>query len=172
MFIIIIFWLGCDRPSGIISFVPALLLSILDHALFLPSSSVIFILFHSCCSHARVFRKILLHEFPISYSHTEWYTFFFRFAYQNLMLLLYTIILLLAIILLQWYVKSFKTCSSSLMYSLCKTCFLYNLRYKNSLSRLSCVFYSIHMYFYVHIFVSLNKIKRYSIVWIWFLHNV
>ena len=37
--IIIVFWLGCDRPSGLLLFVPALLLSILT-PLFLPSSSV------------------------------------------------------------------------------------------------------------------------------------
>ena len=35
-------------------------------------------LFHSCCSHARVFGKTLAHEFPISYSHTEWYLHFSR----------------------------------------------------------------------------------------------
>ena len=29
------------------------------------------VLFHSCCSHAQVFGKTLLHEFLISYSHTE-----------------------------------------------------------------------------------------------------
>ena len=29
-----------------------------------------FILFHSCSSHARVFGKTLLHEFPISYYHS------------------------------------------------------------------------------------------------------
>ena len=39
MFIIIVFRLGCDMPSGFIFFVPALLLSILT-PLFLPSSSV------------------------------------------------------------------------------------------------------------------------------------
>ena len=33
----------------------------------------LFMLFHSCCSHARVFGKTLVHEFHISYSHTEWY---------------------------------------------------------------------------------------------------
>ena len=38
-FIIIVFWLGCDRPSGFLFFVPALLLSMLT-TLFLPSSSV------------------------------------------------------------------------------------------------------------------------------------
>ena len=39
MFIIIIFWLGSSRPSGLIFFVPSLLLSTLA-PLFLPSSSV------------------------------------------------------------------------------------------------------------------------------------
>ena len=39
LFIIIVFWLGCDRPSRLLLFVPALLLSILT-PLFLPSSSV------------------------------------------------------------------------------------------------------------------------------------
>ena len=35
-----------------------------------------FVLFHSCCSHAQVFGKTLVHEFLISYSHTEWHLFF------------------------------------------------------------------------------------------------
>ena len=39
MFIIIVFWFGCDRLSGLLFFVSALLLSILT-PLFLPSSSV------------------------------------------------------------------------------------------------------------------------------------
>ena len=39
MFIIIVFWLGCDRPSGLLLFVPDLLFSILT-PLFLPPSSV------------------------------------------------------------------------------------------------------------------------------------
>ena len=39
MFIIIVFWLGCDRPSGLLLFVPAVLFSILT-PLFCPSSSV------------------------------------------------------------------------------------------------------------------------------------
>ena len=39
LFIIIVFWLGCDRPSGLLFFVPALLLSTLT-PFFLPSSSV------------------------------------------------------------------------------------------------------------------------------------
>ena len=33
-----------------------------------------FILF--CCSHAQVCGKTLVHEFPISYSHTDWYLLF------------------------------------------------------------------------------------------------
>ena len=39
MFIIIAFWSGCDRPSGLLSFMPAFLLSMLM-PLFLQSSSV------------------------------------------------------------------------------------------------------------------------------------
>ena len=35
-----------------------------------------FVLLHSCCSHEQVFVKTLVHEFPISYSHTEWYLLF------------------------------------------------------------------------------------------------
>ena len=52
MFINIIFWLGCGRPSGLLSFVPVLLLFILT-PLFLPSSSVslsYFILAVPCAS--------------------------------------------------------------------------------------------------------------------------
>ena len=70
-FIIIVFRLGCDRPSGLLLFVPAVLFSILT-PLFCPSSSVS-VLFHSCCSHAWLFGKTLFHEFPVSNSHTEWY---------------------------------------------------------------------------------------------------
>ena len=75
MFIIIGFWFGSDRPSRLLSFVPALLLSI-----FTPSTYRLrlFILFHSCCFHARVFGKTLVHELSISYSHAEWYLLFSR----------------------------------------------------------------------------------------------
>ena len=70
LFIIIIFWLGSDRLSGLLScplyFSPYSRLS----SYRLPLSIV---LFQSCCSHARVFGKTLVHEFPIFYSHTEWY---------------------------------------------------------------------------------------------------
>ena len=39
LLIIIVFWLGCDSPSGLLFFVPSLILSILT-SLFLSSSSV------------------------------------------------------------------------------------------------------------------------------------
>ena len=34
------------------------------------------VLFHSCCSHAQVFGRTLVREFPNSYSHTELYQLF------------------------------------------------------------------------------------------------
>ena len=61
----------CDRPSGLLLFMPAVLFSILT-----PLLSVfvcLIVLFHSCCSHAWVVGKTLKLEFPLSYSHTEWY---------------------------------------------------------------------------------------------------
>ena len=82
MFISIVFWLGFDRPSGFLFSVPALLLSILK-PLFLPSSSVSFIIFHSVCSHAWEFGKTLVHEFPISYSHTNGASFFRQRNYMR-----------------------------------------------------------------------------------------
>ena len=68
MFIIIVYWLGCDRQFGLLFRAP-LLLSILT-PLFLPSSSVYLIssLLFPC---ANVW-ETLVHEFPISYSSTEW----------------------------------------------------------------------------------------------------
>ena len=79
MFINIVFWLGCHGPSGLLIFVPAVFLSILK-PLFLHSSSVSlsFFILYSCFSHAHVFGKTLVHEFPISYSHTESYTSLFH----------------------------------------------------------------------------------------------
>ena len=72
LFIFIIFWLGCDRPSGLLFF-RACFASFYTHASILTVFVCLFILFSSCCSHARVFGKTLVHEFPISYSNTEWY---------------------------------------------------------------------------------------------------
>ena len=67
--------IGC---RDFFSFVPAVLFSILTPLS--SSSSVPFFLFHSCCSHARVFGKTLTHEFHISYLHTEWYLLFSFFG--------------------------------------------------------------------------------------------
>ena len=64
MFIIIVFRLGCDRPSGLFFH---------THASLLYVSVCLIVLFHSCRSHAWVFGKTLVHEFAVSYSHTEWY---------------------------------------------------------------------------------------------------
>ena len=47
------------------------------HASLLTSFVFFFVLFHSCCSHAQVFGKMFVHEFPMYYSHTEWYLLFF-----------------------------------------------------------------------------------------------
>ena len=77
--LLLYFLFGSDRPAGLLSFVPALLLSILALH-FLHSSSVFLILFHSCCSHAQVFGKTLEHDFPMSYNHTEWYFLFSLFG--------------------------------------------------------------------------------------------
>ena len=59
-------------------FFRALFASFHSHASLLTFFVCFFILFHSCCFHARVFGKTLLHEFPIYYSHTEWYLLFSR----------------------------------------------------------------------------------------------
>ena len=72
MFIIIVFRLGCDKPSGLLLFVPAVLF-FHTHASLLSVFVCLIVLFNSCCPHARVFGKTLVHEFPISYSHTECY---------------------------------------------------------------------------------------------------
>ena len=49
------------------------------HAYLLIFFVCLFILFRSC-SHAQVFGKTLVHEFLISYCHTEWYLLFFDSA--------------------------------------------------------------------------------------------
>ena len=78
MFINTVCWLGCDRLSGLLLFVPALFPSILTTPFLF--SSGFFVLFHSWCSHAWVFGKTLLREFPVSYSHTGWYFLFSLFG--------------------------------------------------------------------------------------------
>ena len=79
MFIIIVFWLEYDWSSGLLFF-RARFASFLTHASLLTFFVCLFFLFRSFCSHARVFRKTLVLELPMSYSHTEWYTFLFREA--------------------------------------------------------------------------------------------
>ena len=74
-----IFLFGCDRLSGLLSFEPALFF-FHTHASLLTVFVCLSVLFHSCCSRARVFGKTLVHKFPISYSHTEWYFHFFLFG--------------------------------------------------------------------------------------------
>ena len=71
MVIIIVFRLGWLGRRDFFFFVTALLLSI--HSSLITYVICFFILFHSCCSHAWVFEKTLVHEFLIFYSHTEWY---------------------------------------------------------------------------------------------------
>ena len=56
-------WLGNDRPSGL--FFCTRFTSFNTHA-FLLTFICFFVLFHCCCSHARVFGKTLLREFPFA----------------------------------------------------------------------------------------------------------
>ena len=71
MFIILVFRLGCDRPSGLLLFVPTVLFSILT-PLFCVSSSVSLSYFVLAVPMRKCLRKHS-HELPVSYSHTEWY---------------------------------------------------------------------------------------------------
>ena len=73
-YIIIIFWFGSDMPSWLLFF-HARFTSFHTHASLLTVFVCFFILFNSYCSRARVFGKTLVHEFPISYSNTEYYFF-------------------------------------------------------------------------------------------------
>ena len=75
IFIIIVFRVGCDRSSGLIFF-RARFAAFHTHASLLTFFICFFILFRSYCSHARVFGKALVHEFPIFCSHTEQYLLF------------------------------------------------------------------------------------------------
>ena len=43
-----------------------------------------FVLFHSCCSHVRVFGRTIVHELAFSYSRTEWYVLFSYSDYSRL----------------------------------------------------------------------------------------
>ena len=59
MFIIIVFRLECDRPSGLLLFVPAVLF-FHTHACLLSVFVSLIVLFRSCCSHSGVFGKTLV----------------------------------------------------------------------------------------------------------------
>ena len=72
MFFIIVFWLGTERSLGFFLF-HARFTSLLTHVSLHTFLFWLFVLFHSCCSHAQVFGKTLVHEFHFSSSHTEWY---------------------------------------------------------------------------------------------------
>ena len=65
------------RPSGLLFFVPALLLSILT-PLFLPSSSVSLYYFIHAVPIRECLGKHSCMSFPCPYSHTEWYLHFSR----------------------------------------------------------------------------------------------
>ena len=75
MFTIVVFWLG-DMPSALIFFEPASLLSIYprlsSYLLLLFLYLILFLLFPFTSVREN------MHEFPISYSHTEWYPSFSR----------------------------------------------------------------------------------------------
>ena len=74
---IIVFWFGSDRLAAILFFVP---LYFFPYGSLLTFIVCFLILFHSYYSRARVFGKTLVREFPISYSHTEWYLLFSNIA--------------------------------------------------------------------------------------------
>ena len=75
--IIVAFWSGSERPSGLQLLIRALFTSFCTNGSLL-NFFCSCILFESCCSHGRVFVKTLVHEFPISNSDILNGTFFFR----------------------------------------------------------------------------------------------
>ena len=77
MFINIVFWLGSDIGRRNFFFRDRFT-SFHTHASLPAFFFCFYILFHTCCSHVRVFGKTLVHEFLISYGHTEWYLRFTR----------------------------------------------------------------------------------------------
>ena len=96
------------------------------HASFLAFFVCIFVLFHSCCSHALVFGKTLLHQLIMFYSHTEWYFPFFKrrnslfgpsFVYQNQIKLNYFVTHLLFCIYFCWHHLPFLSLRSFLFLS-------------------------------------------------------
>ena len=59
-------------------FVPTVLLSTFIPFFLTSSPLSLIVLFQSCCSHAQVFARTLVHEFLFSYSHTEWNLLFVK----------------------------------------------------------------------------------------------
>ena len=59
-------------------FVPAVLLSTFIPFFLTSFPLSLIVLFQSCCSHAQVFGWTLVHEFPFSYSQTEWNLLFLK----------------------------------------------------------------------------------------------
>ena len=76
MFIYYCILIRIVKAVGTYFFVRALFTSFLTHFSLL-TFFCYFVLFHSCGSHARVFGKTLVHEFPIAFSHAERYLVFF-----------------------------------------------------------------------------------------------
>ena len=70
MFIYIVFLLCNDRPFD--TFVFRARFTYFHTHVSLLTCFCFIALFRSCCSHAQVFWKTLMHEFLISYSHTKW----------------------------------------------------------------------------------------------------
>ena len=67
MFITIVFRIGSEYWAVGTFLFRARFTSFHTHASLLTFLFCFFVLFHSCCSHAQVFGKTLMHEFPISY---------------------------------------------------------------------------------------------------------
>ena len=85
------------RPLGLLSSCPLCFFH--THASLLFVFVCFCILFHFCCSHARVFGKTFVHEFPISYCHTEWFLLFSRNDLIEMVVEKLTIIIILLCIL-------------------------------------------------------------------------
>ena len=68
----IVTWLAKTKWPDRTSFFRVRCTSFHIHSTLLTFFLCFIVLFQSCCSHAQVFGKTLLHEFPILNSHTEW----------------------------------------------------------------------------------------------------
>ena len=82
MFIIIVLRSSSDRPSGLLFFC-ARFISFHSHGSLLTVFVCFFILFNSCSSHARVFGRAHVHEFPVSCTHAEFYLIFYETTWSK-----------------------------------------------------------------------------------------